>query len=47
MADGESIQECFGAGRTTFSVEFFPPKDEAAADRMLRAAEDLRPYDPD
>ena len=47
MADGESIQECFGAGRTTFSVEFFPPKDEAAADRMLRAAEDLRPYRPD
>ena len=47
MADGDTIQDCFGAGRTTFSVEFFPPKDEAAADRMLRAAEDLRPYDPD
>ena len=30
-----------------FSVEFFPPKDEKAAERMLRAAEHLRPLSPD
>ena len=28
-------------------MEFFPPKDDAAGDRMLRAAQALQGYDPD
>lgn len=36
------IRSLLQEGRPLFSVEFFPPKDEAGGDRILRVAKDVR-----
>ena len=36
------VAELYGRGRPVFSFEFFPPKSDDAARRMLRTAADLR-----
>ena len=47
MGKGHVIADTFSSGKPLFSVEFFPPKDDAAGERMLRTAERLKPHDPD
>ena len=41
-----NIIETFRTGKPVFSVEFFPPKDEKAGERMLRTAETLGVLEP-
>ena len=41
-----NIIETFQTGKPVFSVEFFPPKDEKAGERMLRTAETLEFLEP-
>ena len=40
------IRELFGAGRPTFSFEFFPPRSDEAAAQLERTISDLRPLEP-
>lgn len=47
MSKGESIGKILEKGKKLFSVEFFPPKDDAGGERMLKTAESFQPYDPD
>lgn len=47
MCSGSSIRSKFGVGKPLFSVEFFPPKDEAGGKRMLQTASEFEPYEPD
>ena len=47
MNEAKTVVERLASGKPLFSVEFFPPKDDAAGDRMLRAAQALQGYDPD
>ena len=47
MKPGQRISELFQNGRPVFSVEFFPPKNEAGARQILRTANALRRYQPD
>ena len=47
MNETETVAERFSLGKPLFSVEFFPPKDDAAGERMLRAAQALQGYEPD
>jgi len=47
MNETKTVAERFSLGKPLFSVEFFPPKDDASGDRMLRAAQALQSYDPD
>ena len=47
MKDTLSIGSLLKEGRALRSVEFFPPKDEAAGERMLRAAAQIQPLQPD
>ena len=47
MTEQPLIGETLASGKPIFSVEFFPPKDDAAGERMLRTAERLKPHDPD
>ena len=47
MKKGTSISELFNRGKSIFSLEFFPPKNEAGGERMLKTAAILQPYNPD
>ncbi len=47
MQKQDNIAEKFCAGKTVFSVEFFPPKTEEGARQMLRTADRLRGLLPD
>ena len=47
MNKGESIGKILEKRKKLFSVEFFPPKDDAGGKRMLKTAERFQPYDPD
>ena len=47
MSNGVSIRSRFKTGKPMFSVEFFPPKDEAGGKRMLQTAKVIEPYNPD
>ena len=47
MAKGRSIREFLEEGKPLFSVEFFPPRDEAGGERILATAKSLAPHQPD
>ena len=47
MSIGRSIKERFEQGKPLFSVEFFPPKDDAGGARMLETATQIQPHQPD
>ena len=47
MSIGRSIKERFEQGKPLFSVEFFPPKDDAGGERMLETAALIQPHQPD
>ncbi|MFZ5891617.1 MAG: methylenetetrahydrofolate reductase [NAD(P)H] [Myxococcota bacterium] len=40
------ISEILANGRPSFSVEFFPPKDQEGMDRLFETVENLRPHSP-
>jgi methylenetetrahydrofolate reductase (NADPH) len=42
-----SLQQRFASGEPLFSVEFFPPKSDAAAEQLLLTAEHLQAFKPD
>lgn len=42
-----SLQERLHSPEPLFSIEFFPPKSDAAAEQLLRTAETLQAYAPD
>lgn len=42
-----SIKQRLAAGKLLFSVEFFPPKSDHAAEQLLNAAKRIQPYQPD
>lgn len=42
-----SLQNRLSRNEPLFSIEFFPPKSDAAAAQLLRTAERLRAYEPD
>lgn len=42
-----SLKQRLQSGEPLFSIEFFPPKSEAAAEQLLRTAEALKTYSPD
>ncbi|MAS54954.1 methylenetetrahydrofolate reductase [NAD(P)H] [Nocardioides sp.] len=43
---GRSMAELIGDGDRSVSFEFFPPKDEAGAERLWKAINALEPYQP-
>ncbi len=47
MSNGISIRKILEDGKKLFSVEFFPPKDDAAGKRMLATAAEIQPHNPD
>ncbi len=47
MSKGRSLKERFAKGKPLFSVEFFPPKDDAGGERMLQTAAQLEVHQPD
>jgi len=47
MNKGTSISEFLKKRKSLFSLEFFPPKNEAGGRRMLKTANLLKPYNPD
>jgi len=47
MSTGRSIKQRFEQGKPLFSVEFFPPKDDAGGKRMLETASQIQPHNPD
>jgi methylenetetrahydrofolate reductase (NADPH) len=47
MNETKTVVERFAFGKPLFSVEFFPPRDDTAGERMLRAAQALQSYEPD
>jgi methylenetetrahydrofolate reductase (NADPH) len=47
MITGRSLKERFAQKKPLFSVEFFPPKDDAGGDRMLKTASQIQPHQPD
>ena len=47
MTEGSSIKEILEKSKSLFSVEFFPPKDEAGGERMLKTASLIQPHNPD
>ena len=47
MSDLRTIASLLSEGRPLRSVEFFPPKDEAAGERMLKAAAEIAKLEPD
>jgi methylenetetrahydrofolate reductase (NADPH) len=46
MQSTSSITSALSQANPLFSVEFFPPKDDAGGRRMLETAEAIRPYKP-
>ncbi|WP_269523760.1 methylenetetrahydrofolate reductase [NAD(P)H] [Coraliomargarita parva] len=42
-----SLHQLFASGEPLFSIEFFPPKTEEAAQHLLRTAERLQAFKPD
>ena len=46
MQSASSITSALSQENPLFSVEFFPPKDDAGGRRMLETAEAIRPYKP-
>jgi methylenetetrahydrofolate reductase (NADPH) len=46
MQPASSITSALSQANPLFSVEFFPPKDDAGGRRMLETAEAIRPYKP-
>jgi methylenetetrahydrofolate reductase (NADPH) len=46
MQSASSITSALSQANPLFSVEFFPPKDDAGGRRMLETAEAIRPYKP-
>jgi len=47
MNKAKTIVERFDSEKPLFSVEFFPPKDDATGERMLQVAQALQSYEPD
>jgi methylenetetrahydrofolate reductase (NADPH) len=47
MSTGRSLKERFVKNKPIFSVEFFPPKDEAGGERMLQTAAQFEEHQPD
>ena len=47
MNKGRSLRERFAKNKPLFSVEFFPPKDEAGGERMLQTAGQIERHQPD
>lgn len=47
MTKGSSISEFFKCKKPIFSLEFFPPKNDAGGERILKTAGILKPYNPD
>ena len=47
MSKTSSIKSIFEGKKKIFSVEFFPPKDEAGGERMLNTASLIQPHKPD
>ena len=47
MEKGSSIKAILEKRESLFSVEFFPPKDEAGGERMLKTASLIQPHNPD
>jgi len=47
MSNASSIKSIFEDKNKIFSVEFFPPKDEAGGERMLNTASLIQPHKPD
>ena len=47
MTKGSSISEFFKSKKPIFSLEFFPPKNDAGGERILKTAGILKPYNPD
>ena len=47
MSKSRTIASLLNEGRPLRSVEFFPPKDEAAGERMLKAAAEIQRLEPD
>jgi methylenetetrahydrofolate reductase (NADPH) len=47
MSTGRSLKERFAEEKPLFSVEFFPPKDEAGGERMLQTASQFEEHQPD
>lgn len=47
MITGRSLKERFAQKKPLFSVEFFPPKDDAGGERMLKTASLIQPHQPD
>ena len=47
MNKGRSLRERFAKNKPLFSVEFFPPKDEAGGERMLQTAGQIEHHQPD
>jgi len=42
-----TVRDCFAAGKTTFSFEFFPPKSDADVPQLwqaIRELESLKPF---
>ena len=46
MSTGRSLKERFAENKPIFSVEFFPPKDEAGGKRMLQTAAQFEEHQP-
>lgn len=42
-----TLQQRFTSSEPIFSIEFFPPKSDAAAEQLLRTAAEMRAYHPD
>ena len=47
MTKGSSISEFFKSKKPIFSLEFFPHKNDAGGERILKTAGILKPYNPD
>lgn len=47
MPENRNISTLLAEGRPLRSVEFFPPKDDAAGERMLKAATEIQRLEPD
>jgi methylenetetrahydrofolate reductase (NADPH) len=47
MTKGNSISGFFKSKKPIFSLEFFPPKNDAGGERILKTAGILKPYNPD